>query len=680
MNPEYDRTLFLVHGVGETGEGEMEAAVKAGYRECKKRKHPSDFGSESKKVEFPNNVQILEAHWNTVVERVWRDGAVNAREFVNVAASVRQGLEVIRLIHSEGLSTGRKWTEKAFQSGDLLLFFGILLAAVLPLIGFILYALSWPVGWLFPGTRLPFELVALWKPEVIGGLGMLCASLILEAITTMASMFFGGKSAVLESISGGIAAAVLRLSALVFVVLVPFLIFGNWLFAMLRLQIWRRHAGWKFAIGCGLLTLLMVVDSKHFTTSAAIKGFAVVLVGGSYLLLCRFGAFVAKAFGDIFHYVSNSTYRDDIQGYMRGKFNEAGAHSGPIIIAAHSLGTVIALDFLSNTDQWKDRAVILITGGSPLARFFFRFFPGIFFFENAAACANALSKKFARFEWHNCYRGFDYIGQRIGLPKEPSFSEKRILRFFPWHMGYWADTKVHDWLGELLDPSRKALHEIRSVKSEVIKGASDTKVESTAIFVWLATFILLVCFTFWGRSTQYTKEYDRIVAVVKDEPASHRARILVEEVMVSMPDRPVIKALIPEIRSISISDGSESTPVATVRATGDIFASGAKLLADHSYLIQRVQTNGIKSGREWVLENEPVVKVSDSTRTNVYFSINAPPGRYEGMSILGFVGLGIYSFVVSLLVGLVVLHGGYLCSQYLTSHGGKKVSLERPQT
>jgi hypothetical protein len=140
-----------------------------------------------------------------------------------------------------------------------------------------------------------------------------------------------------------------------------------------------------------------------------------------------------------------------IQEFVSAAVNSSRCAPGEaahFVVVGHSLGSVIAVDSLLNSDAWMnlDR-VTLITIGSPLKRFFFRLFPTVFFPEDADVCAKALSHRFAGFRWINCYRPFDPIGTRIGLTKT-SFtcdsSTKQFDRILTAHPNYWDDSRVRD--------------------------------------------------------------------------------------------------------------------------------------------------------------------------------------------------------------------------------------------
>ncbi len=116
------------------------------------------------------------------------------------------------------------------------------------------------------------------------------------------------------------------------------------------------------------------------------------------------------------------------------------ASSTHLVVAGHSLGSVIAADALQA--GCHARSVTLLTMGSPLVRLFRRFFLSQVpshkqrLLHLGACCPN--------FQWINVYRPFDWIGSRLGGGTN-YFSEHstgQIRGPFSSHTGYWSDPKV----------------------------------------------------------------------------------------------------------------------------------------------------------------------------------------------------------------------------------------------
>ncbi len=119
------------------------------------------------------------------------------------------------------------------------------------------------------------------------------------------------------------------------------------------------------------------------------------------------------------------------------------------MILAHSLGSVIALDSLIASSVWTGNTdVVLITMGSPLRRFFSRFFPDMVIPDDLNFSARLVANRVRSFSWLNCYRPFDQIGARLGLDHSIGIeiSTRQFNRFISAHPNYWSDSIVRDKL------------------------------------------------------------------------------------------------------------------------------------------------------------------------------------------------------------------------------------------
>jgi hypothetical protein len=92
---------------------------------------------------------------------------------------------------------------------------------------------------------------------------------------------------------------------------------------------------------------------------------------------------VGSIFGPLLKVLADIVrYRGDVD-YQEGVLSEVSSvisflqKGSPVLIAGHSLGSVIALDFLKAHKETLSpfSRVDLVTGGSPIRRFFHRFFP-----------------------------------------------------------------------------------------------------------------------------------------------------------------------------------------------------------------------------------------------------------------------------------------------------------------
>jgi hypothetical protein len=157
-----------------------------------------------------------------------------------------------------------------------------------------------------------------------------------------------------------------------------------------------------------------------------------------------------KVILDIFRYISDAKYRLKLQELVHTKVQNLRAMSTDgsleLIIVAHSLGSVIAIDSLVNGEVWcKKDCVTLITLGSPLRRYFFRFFPRLYFPPTANDSSRMIASRILAFRWINCYRPWDQIGASLGLriPKwTAEVSTKQWTKIITAHPDYWSDSCV----------------------------------------------------------------------------------------------------------------------------------------------------------------------------------------------------------------------------------------------
>jgi hypothetical protein len=107
---------------------------------------------------------------------------------------------------------------------------------------------------------------------------------------------------------------------------------------------------------------------------------------------------------------------------------------------------VIALHSLLSSEEWGENArITLITLGSPIRRFFMRFFPGLFFPASITTAAAAVATRVRNFRWINCYRPLDQVGTALGfrgLAYARDISTNQWERIWDAHPDYWSDDHV----------------------------------------------------------------------------------------------------------------------------------------------------------------------------------------------------------------------------------------------
>ena len=181
--------------------------------------------------------------------------------------------------------------------------------------------------------------------------------------------------------------------------------------------------------------------------SIAAAGLAAVFLAG--LGISKVISAPVKLARDIFNYIGDVDQRAGIQEGLSRIVEDIpqGAH---LILVGHSLGSVIALDSLCNSSVWASFAsVSFVTCGSPIFRFFQRFFPGLYFPREAADCVSRIQSRSQAVRWINVFRAGllrgDPVGQALfsrggsgtDLPVRQS---ARILMSA--HLDYWDDDEV----------------------------------------------------------------------------------------------------------------------------------------------------------------------------------------------------------------------------------------------
>ncbi|QEE44507.1 hypothetical protein FVA81_07730 [Rhizobium sp. WL3] len=430
-----DFDVLIIHGVGNPAAGTLASAVA----QTLERTLPDQTAT----------IRVCECNWNTIVEPSARHGAILWTALVDLstslarASAIGDGLNdknrishLFRVLSAGSLMAAEMGAAAALAGLVLLIFVGLSLAS------------ANNVG-LFPNAVPAGVSIIRWSLLVAASaLPLLIASGIARALITRASTAFFVE---------------LR-RALILVFRPLFIAAFSFFFIP-----WRRVAGdvWVsiFLLGAlGLLPMIILMgllaawnDPNSFEWSelgaATLKvyAFLVGLTAAVFAIASVTVAMIApslKVVLDVFRYIGGIGYRDTIQSHinnlLRQRFAIAGAER-PIYIISHSLGTVIALDSLISSEEWGPGAqVTLITLGSPIRRFFMRFFPGLFFPASVTKAATAISARM-NFRWINCYRPFDQVGTALGLSP---LSYCRDVSTYQWkriwdaHPNYWGDDCV----------------------------------------------------------------------------------------------------------------------------------------------------------------------------------------------------------------------------------------------
>ena len=296
---------------------------------------------------------------------------------------------------------------------------------------------------------------------------------------------------------------------------------------------WRSLAqrAWRVRLAAGglfLTILALYISAAHLLFVSRNAPTLVTLLGHivRYSAYCCLGLLLAatlvvalgpglKILLDIFRYAGDTEYRNNIQKLITSEIKALRPASSPncdFFILAHSLGSVIAVDALLNSTAFerKDR-ITLITMGSPLRRFFFRFFPNLFFPDTAAECAKQISSRHGAFRWINCYRPFDQIGTKLKLPVAAWIAEvctSQFTKVLTAHPGYWDDPVVRDCIVNqchrvAFAGSEGTIYQPAPFSDEVIPRRTVMK----ALWrVLIATMIMAPIFGFVAGAEQYFQD------------------------------------------------------------------------------------------------------------------------------------------------------------------------------
>ena len=175
---------------------------------------------------------------------------------------------------------------------------------------------------------------------------------------------------------------------------------------------------------------------------------AAVLAGLHMLLRGFWVGGPLKIVLDIARYMGAPTYRKTLQEEFDTRIQSLGSGERQVLIVAHSLGSVIAIDSLINSAVWTGTDTVrLVTLGSPIRRSFMRFFPGYLFPPSVEDTARLASGRLREFSWINIHRRWDYVGTSLGADGvsgglSADLSTGQAGRVISAHSNYWEDDVV----------------------------------------------------------------------------------------------------------------------------------------------------------------------------------------------------------------------------------------------
>jgi hypothetical protein len=126
-----------------------------------------------------------------------------------------------------------------------------------------------------------------------------------------------------------------------------------------------------------------------------------------------------KAMLDACRYLGEPGFRSRIQHVLdkaivrsRKRFGE----DGEFVLSGQGMGTVIALDSILHSREWRDTdRILLVTMASPLRRYFLSFYPRTLFPESMEDLIDSIVGRLDEFRWVNVHRPGDYMGAELGL-------------------------------------------------------------------------------------------------------------------------------------------------------------------------------------------------------------------------------------------------------------------------
>ena len=283
------------------------------------------------------------------------------------------------------------------------------------------------------------------------------------------------------------------------------LLLGSPLFVIASLPFtldWRAVSA--LSIQWMLIALPFVLLSAAFSPKFSIADSPIVFLevaaaaGALLLTLTIFVGPILKVIADIALYIGDGEYRSKIQGGFSRLVDNLNLSDRDVVFVGHSLGSVICANYLLEKGMERSgcRSVTLITMGSPLRRFFYRFFPT--FSPTPNDLSHLLGAQLPDFKWINIFRPLDPIGTRLGSEPNSLINDVSTGQWHKVllgaHIGYWSDPVVVGLIASL----RPTAHPTRTqmAKTERWFSASTTGALSSTIvgsYSLCLTLIVPVC-------------------------------------------------------------------------------------------------------------------------------------------------------------------------------------------
>jgi len=427
--------LIAIHGVGPQKPGEIAAGID---ETLSGTKHQDRFA-------------IHEFNWDSFVEQ---SSQKEKKDFLWFLEASSERISVAsRIGLKNGDSRLDRWLgESQFHLNRICqwiiaLSVALLLAsAFVPIcIALIVFAAGLPFS--YDSFAAAIRTIVSWSGQLLGVL-----SLLILIAGVFRSLLAGSASRLYDTIR-----------SLFILYLHPVLVFLSGTFAIK----WSALAGLVWFFG-GVFFLLSAgihvydgLQGRESEYGEAVFLLGVALIVATILVVMerrladRWFGIVVKILLDIVRYLGDPAYRLSLLDGLDERLEQCRQSQGPegqTVIVAHSLGSVIAVDSLLNSNAWRrSDDVCLVTMGSPLRRIFQRFFPALLFPDSTAATAKAIAARLGSFRWINVHRPLDYIGTSIGLSKARIGVDASTRQFDRAHADYWTDRGDDRVLSTVMD-------------------------------------------------------------------------------------------------------------------------------------------------------------------------------------------------------------------------------------
>jgi hypothetical protein len=417
---------IAVHGVGRHPPGRIEGLVKATV-------------GRGQGVDL----SVAEFNWDQYVDhRRIRSGTAALENLQRVCASFHATAAAVLMVTPGGLDA--RLAQAQLVCGRLLRrLIAVVVAAVFGIPAIVIIVLL-PTSLLQIAPIWPVRELRWVTAVVVPGFLCVLGALVAGIVALGCARAVVGRS--LAPIRSAVASSVLTcLGPLVAILSTPVSI--SWMFI---------GAIVLFFSVCGVLISLVELvlpDTPAYTVwrDFVIAPYLLGVVGGlaglhalRFLLGQLWHEGPIKVLLDITRYVGEPEYRFRTLNALERFVRDKQGDSPSIVIVAHSLGSIIVLDYLCN---WRagdsGRRVSLITLGSPYRRFFLRWLPGVLFDLRPSNTVARIGARHRSFRWVNVYRPWDYVGTALKV-RDTAFADRSTRQYLRLngHGDYWSDDVV----------------------------------------------------------------------------------------------------------------------------------------------------------------------------------------------------------------------------------------------